>query len=121
MIEHTPSLQTNLSEFYPRELVAELWFMKKTRHPMVVRRAPRTGCSMLNVGCWVFPIPSIPTGLHPSAQGWPRQRTTLGQPSKIFFNPNGGCILAPPFDAIHSGLLPFIAATQGSSFLATLG
>ena len=59
------------------------------QHPMVVRRAPRTGCSMLNVGCWILPIPSIPTGLHPSAQGWPRQRTTLGQPSKIFSNPNG--------------------------------
>ena len=31
----------------------------------------------------------IPTGLHHSAQGWPRQRTTLGQRSKIFSNPNG--------------------------------
>ena len=40
------------------------------------------GCAMLTVG-------TIPTGLHHSAQGWPRQRTTLGKPSKIFFNPNG--------------------------------
>ncbi len=32
---------------------------------------------------------TIPTGLHPSAQGWPRQRTTLGQPSIIFSDPNG--------------------------------
>jgi len=31
----------------------------------------------------------IPTGLHHSAQGWTRQRTTLGQPSKKFVCPNG--------------------------------
>ena len=59
------------------------------QRPTVVHRAPRTGCSILNVGFWMFSGPSIPTGLQPSAQGWPRQRTTLGNPSKIFFNPNG--------------------------------
>ena len=32
---------------------------------------------------------TIPTGLHPSAQGWPCQRTTLGKLTKLFFNPNG--------------------------------
>jgi len=49
---------------------------------MVVRRAPRTECLMSGVG-------TIPTGLQPSAQGWPRQRTTLDQQPIIFFNPNG--------------------------------
>ncbi len=34
-------------------------------------------------------VGAIPTGLHHSAQGWPRQRTTLGNRSKIIFNPNG--------------------------------
>jgi len=58
------------------------------QHPMVVHRT-FTGCSMLNVGCWRLPVPTIPTGLQPSAQGWPRQRAPLGQPSKIFSNPNG--------------------------------
>lgn len=34
-------------------------------------------------------VRAIPTGLHHSAQGWPRQRTTLGKRSKIISNPNG--------------------------------
>jgi hypothetical protein len=58
------------------------------QYPMVIHHAPRTGCSMLNGECWMISVPLIPTGLHHSAQGWPRQRTTLGQP-KIFSNPNG--------------------------------
>src|ERR1041384_110108 len=37
----------------------------------------------------LFSVGTIPTGLHHSAQGWPRQRTTLGKRSKIFSNPNG--------------------------------
>ncbi len=59
------------------------------QHSMVIRRAPNTGCSMLNVECWMFPIPSIPKGLQPSTPGWPRRRTTLGQSPTIFSNPNG--------------------------------
>jgi hypothetical protein len=62
-------------------------------------------------------IRSIPTGLHHSAQGWPRlcravaqrrrERTTLGQRSKIFSNPNG----VASFPSRFAGLLqPF----QGS-------
>ena len=36
------------------------------------------------------PAPTtIPTGLQHSAQGWPRQRTTLGQWLKKISNPNG--------------------------------
>jgi len=34
-------------------------------------------------------VVAIPTGLHHSAQSWPRQRTTLGKRSNIFSNPNG--------------------------------
>src|ERR1041385_761838 len=37
----------------------------------------------------LFSVGTTPTGLHHSAQGWPRQRTTLGKRSKIFSNPNG--------------------------------
>ena len=35
------------------------------------------------------PRSSIPAGLCLSAQGWPRQRTTLGQPARRISNPNG--------------------------------
>ena len=38
---------------------------------------------------WVLDVGTIPTGLHQSAQGWPRQRTTLGKRFKTFSNPNG--------------------------------
>ncbi len=45
---------------------------------------------------------TIPTGLRPSAQGWPRQRTTLGQPSRKIHNPNG-----VESSRCHQGMQPF--------------
>jgi hypothetical protein len=84
------------------------------QYPMVIRHAPRTGCSMLNVECWMFLVPSIPTGLHPSAQGCPRQRTTLGQSSKLFSNPNGVAssrrrLMQPLQGCCHSFAQPKVA------------
>jgi len=40
-------------------------------------------------------VGTIPKGLRPSAQGWPRQRTTLGQRPETILNPNG---VVPSFD-----------------------
>ena len=47
-------------------------------------------------------VTTIPTGLQHSAQGWPRQRTTLSQPSQIISNPNGVVSISR-----HDGIQPF--------------
>lgn len=59
--------------------------------------------------------PTIPTGLNHSAQGWPCQRTTLGQRIKNVFNPNGvessarGDLIQPFQGCVSSPCSPRVA------------
>src|SRR5437899_9961470 len=66
----------------------------------------------------LFSVGAIPTGLHHSAQGWPRQRTTLGKRFKIFSNPNGvessrrACLMQPFQGCSCSSRLPRVARSS---------
>jgi len=66
-------------------------------------------------------LPTTPTALHPSAQGW-RAATTLDQRANEFTTPTGLRLFHPRNRHNPVGVENILASpSQGSSFLATLG